>query len=85
MNILNDTHIRSDIDVIPNYRRSSFVGTDRRELAEVAIVSNQRCFVENDGALMSDIQPVSDFGRLWNLKQSFASIYSPKYLTDESL
>lgn len=60
MHILNKAHLWSDINIIANDRRTSLVGTNRKELTDVHIVPNH-CRMVNDYTLrMSDEEAISN-------------------------
>ncbi len=67
MDIFHDTYIRTDIYIIANYGKSSFVCSDRKELAYIYIIPYYSSTIDDNTDAMPYIKSITNFCGSWYL------------------
>lgn len=67
MDIFHDTYIRTDIYIIANYGRSSFVCSDRKELAYIYIIPYYSSTIDDNTDAMPYTKSITNFCGSWYL------------------
>lgn len=82
--IFDDRYVRTYVDVVADYRRSSVVAADVEERADVDVVAYDRPRVYDHAHTMSDVKAVADTSFCRNLNIVFDGIVSVHQVSEKS-
>ena len=78
-NILHNTYIRSNINIVSYNGRSTFIGAYRQKLRNINIISNNSLCIDNNTYPMTNIESLPDFSSSWYLFSIFCSLIFMNY------
>jgi len=82
VDIFNEAHARTNVSVVANHRRVSFVASNRRKLAQVDVISNNCRRIDDCSESVPDVKPVADARFRRDLKSVFCEIMAQNNVTN---